>query len=1034
MTQVERISLSKQDFIRYIKNIDELRDLSLSFGNIDEASMSNEVQKIDSVHDFGSTRGNNLATDALTKVKEFPNFYCYNQMRLFFIQKYSFPSIGWSSTIEQIPIQWFSNISYPGVGPYQRVVNDVEDYCFLLALKNSITTGNKTMNNFKFVEFQPKNIENLKNVKRILSDFFSNYTNSSNIGTGKINLLVDTPGDLTKVLKSDKSIDDFAYIFLQESAHDSAKGKPTTLEPQIINDAYNGNGFCEVFGQTRTYKSGIESISQFESNFTITFKGMSYNPKPRETFQTMVSYGNSGFNREFPCVLNSLVHPTNVPQITKDVGSFTKGNELKLNSNSMNILKTNNINEFYNSFNDSTNKYNYLPNNQQLLDFNFTKKRAGDGLQARVCQLINSNGENPIRCWKMGSIQAGCDTRIEYIISSLILVTIDRVLFSYCVKNNVPAIYSGTNCFLFFNPFETTPFETTPFETTPFETTPFETTTLSKKRGRPATNQNEKLTKQSKQYGGGVTEEDKKQFLSIFTDIPFYLYKLIPKIINSQIRHNTSSKNTNLDFLLNIEDDTLTTVYANNRICLYTQDDAIKYGNSVNGLNNETKDYVIWLNDSSLSVEKSEDKFIYHSSCCNTTFDFDFDTTNITSVIHDTGYFTRSSANMLVNSLSVGSVFLSTLIGEEDEITEFEGGDLESSIPLLDTYYDNFYKKNILLDNNTLENNNLISLVSYFNIFSYYETCLCCDNDEYYQSFTNDDNLEVTNKLSMYILFKILLDDFKDKKDKIYYGLLEYFLNSGDKNQKYFSISDDLEKVIYYVFCNYKILGSSLNVKINDMISENLINENDTIYVNTLNYFEEIYPKIIQKTKEIEDYLTSVNKDDVNKKYIKKYLSIYGFMNMSNDFQDTINIKTSLLSSEILEEKTSGIVAKGLSKPELEQEKKRKQVYTEQLEQIKQKRKQDQEQASREQLELIKKQGIPMFSTGMRFPEQPYNINQDNLIKPVSVYAGGNIKKYITKRFKKIKKCITRRFKKIKNSKKKTIKNKKKRHKTRNIK
>ena len=31
-------------------------------------------------------------------------------------------------------------------------------------------------------------------------------------------------------------------------------------------------------------------------------------------------------------------------------------------------------------------------------------------------------------------------------------MTIDRVLFSYCVKNDIPAIYSGTEFFIFFNP------------------------------------------------------------------------------------------------------------------------------------------------------------------------------------------------------------------------------------------------------------------------------------------------------------------------------------------------------------------------------------------------------------------------------------------------------------------------------------------------------------------------------------------------------------------------------------------------------
>ena len=124
-------------------------------------------------------------------------------------------------------------------------------------------------------------------------------------------------------MKSDKTeeTNKFAYILTQESAHDSAKGKTTTFEPEIINQTYKGNGFVEAFlqdnQQRRTYAKG-NSIGQFESNYDITLNGMQYVPSPKEHFKTNVTYSKAGFTEAtFDCILNSLVHPTNVPQITK---------------------------------------------------------------------------------------------------------------------------------------------------------------------------------------------------------------------------------------------------------------------------------------------------------------------------------------------------------------------------------------------------------------------------------------------------------------------------------------------------------------------------------------------------------------------------------------------------------------------------------------------------------------------------------------------------------------------------------------------
>jgi len=1044
----QKITITKKKFDEYLQNINSINELSLVLGGNDENVMSNEVQKIDSVHDFGSTRGNSLATDGVTKIRDYPNAYAYNPMTLYFIQKYSFPIVpanNWCSSIQPIPIQLFSNFSYPGVAPLQRAVNDVEDYCFLLAIKNSLTTGEKTSANFSYQSYEPKKVDTLKPIKQQLANFFLNYTDTTDTtGTGKINFLVDTPGDLTKVLKSTKSVDNFAYIFLQESAHDSAKGKPTTLVPSVIDDAYMGNGFCEVFGlPPRTYTSGIIGTGLFESNYTITFNGMNLT-SDKQSFLTNVTYVKPDVSSQsFPCILNSLIHPTNVPQITKAVGTIIKGNDLKLQPEEMVDLRSNLVDKYYTDFGNNL-QYNYLQDNQNLLDFNFTKKRAGDGLQARVCQLVN-NGDG-ISCWKKynpenlgasgSDIQGGLDTRSVYTIKNLILVTIDRVLFSYCVKNDIPAIYSGNKCFLFFNP-KIGNIESggTIIEKPLFEQIKKEINVENKKKI------NREIIKQK--GGDDITSPE-----DIFTEIPFNLFKILPKLLNSFKGDNrkTGIIDVIISELKEITDNTLKTVYANDKICLYTNDDVVYYGKpEFNGLNVLAANYLIWLygdrgvsENARISVYLDRDnnfRFNYN----NNNYDLLFSKADIYSLINIKGYLTRNSLEKLITDDELMTDYLNTFL----DVTHTSGGgndtdlieDQPSKVPLLDMYYDLFFIKDITLDESKLVSNNLLSLISYFNLFARYETMLCCDNEEYYQSFPNAYDVEVTKKLGTYIMFKTLLDDFQEKKDKICYSLLEYFINTADVDKNYFAISDDLESLIYYLFCDYKILEISANNRITELIANGQIDTNSQIFKNTASYFiEDLYPKVSQKVTEIEEYLTGVNTDQTNADYIKKYLSMYGFMNMVNNFEDIINPPiqqdnlTSSSTAEITkqdekesdekesdEEESDDNLGKGLSKYDL-------------MKQTNQNKKlAEQERLKAEQLKKIK-QGVLKMKTGFKPINTFQPINTFASANTLAVRGGLHSKKHNKKGRKRITKKLN---KKNKTRNHKTRKNKRRNRKTR---
>jgi hypothetical protein len=861
-------------------------------------NLISQIQKLDSVHDFGGTRGNNLATDTITKRRD-NGEYSYDQMRLSFIQKYSFDSL--KSDIPDIPIQEVSNFSFPGAGQQPRIVDDIENYIMYWAINDATSNKGKLYGSNFFCASTKPDITPFKTTKTTLATFFANYTDTT--GTGKINFIVDTPGDLTKILKSDKSQDQFAYVLTQESAHDSAKGKPTTLSPIVIDEAYNSNGFCEAFtNQSRTYAfKSDNSPGNFESNFTIKFEGMKYNPGKKETFFISVKYDKPGFEKGFDCTLNSLVHPTNVPQITKDVANITKGSTLKLNDKDKSILlvpQSNYVNMFYSSFNDPSTKYNYEPDNQNLLDFNFTKKRAGDGLQARICQYINT-GSITLQCYKRaktGATAAGLNTTQTYDITKLILVTIDRVLFSYCIKNDIPAVYSGTDFFIFFNPLGADQRAGTISDEITIPILPMEY-----KKGGTKNNIVGKKINKNIQKGGDMSE-----FFNEINEIPYIIFKLLPFILiglinNGQMTRDIPATNVYIRELQKISDSELSTQYGNDMVFLtkldtdskplFTTDDDIQ------------TNAILYFANNNYVVKETSGKYnlVFPSTTAGRTTGQTVGYDEIIGLLNNesTVVFTRSRVDAFIqeNLEDITSEELQNLVTASSILSYFgetEGTQIQSGGAngknLLDIYVDLILNNPNISQQNTLELTNFATLLAYFMIFSSYELALCYDNDLYEQHFNNINNVEVCKNIGLYVMFDLLLNDFLQQKSNISYGLLEYFINSGDttQTQNYLSISTDLMELIQYVYCNDTRLTESLNAKLEQQIQSGTINQSDTIFTASQTYFAELFDRIQTKQREIETYLEGTNTDINVENYIKTNLNMYGFMNMTENFMNTL--------------------------------------------------------------------------------------------------------------------------------------------------
>ena len=966
----------------------------INFSEVTEDTMLTEIQKLDSIHDFGGSRGSNIACDMINFDRT-SRKWVYNAMRMTYIQQCSFqnPDIG----IVDIPIINFSAFSYPSAASEQLAIDDIENYCVLLTMKHKINSDQQSEYDkyFKYLDVDTANLSQLRLLKPQIKFFFRDYVDSAE-GTGKINFIVDTPGDMSKILKS--TVDDsapfddaFAYVLTQESAHDSASSKTSPLSPETLTSSYKNNGYVEVLnfeanknickfsgsadlnGEeslisasiTRKYSNSYDDTKlnegKFESHFEIKFGGMKYESKSgKEYYYTDVTYSDKP---AATCKLNQKPHPTNVNTIVKEVKGINTANR-KLLDEDKDLLASGRKNKFNKVFETKSGYKLSPPNSSQLdssqLDYSFTKKRAGDGLQAKVVKLVNS-GKLVVYCNKQFVSQVNPPSNISYIkggtnietiykIKKLVLVTIDRVLFSYCVRNDIPAILSGKGYLLLFRP-------PVPLVVGGSNQELSIKNNINLKMNDENFNNksNDVISKKIVQTGGESLDE----IVELFKNIPYCFLKALPHILykNRTTGRLDPGKIIELTHLIQgwaqrseenpEEAGKLLSVFLYGKSCLYlTPANSVENGKVTIGrdeygycefdiVNGTEKDYIIYTDR--VKVQKNNvDSFSYTfdrtSYTITTPILRGFVDGKISSDI-DSKYYIRSKIGIDIGNFDILMQSIDPeYVPPGYEPDMYEGGsnsnDQESNergmsiqnstsndrmsiegetvnnnflvdkMPGLNLYLQFFYNNNIssnknslTLDENLLVTNNNIAIMSYLSLFNSFEMNMCWDNDGYEENFNNVKGLEVTNKISLYLFIYHLLLDFETQKDKICYGLLEYFIQPKNSSDSYFIIEDDLSSLINYVTCSYVNLPLSVNKIIENMIDAEIIKTDNQIFTNTRDYFMQLGDKIHNHNIMISEYLN--NESDVEGQgqdqgkivdFINKYLNMYGFMMMSDIF------------------------------------------------------------------------------------------------------------------------------------------------------
>ena len=516
---------------------------------------------IDSLHDFGSLPSC-IAKDIIKRTPMGSNKIYKNLLGFSMLQNNLYAS---ADVDYRLSGANFSSCKVSTKGSLPALTGDIEAYALLLSIKRKILeSGSLEDSPIKITKTlgiagSPETLE----IKETLRDYFSDYLDP---GTKKINLLVDTMnGNLKKILLSNPEDCPFAYIITKEGISDPAKGKCNPVDPGKAAGYY---GRENVYYETMTKSSrkylatgkpseeatAFTSIETgFDNVFDINFEQISCcSVADKKFIRARVNYGNIPENIKIEPTINCRLndektHPTNVPKISEImVDKITSNNNQPIKPGDVTIINAGEQNpaNFYGEGGIFTNMVFDDDELNWITKLAFTKKRGGDGLQGGICKLVNSNKVvlDVFRLADEGLNSAekvfGIDVRKVFNVTRMVLVTIDRVLFSHCITNDIPAILQCVQvpCFVLFKPVTKPPQQAAGTFTEYDIPNPF--------TGDIVYENNvvlEQPKKKKKYYGGTVPGEETETInldigdviVSLVNTNPEFLYKVFPKLAHA---------------------------------------------------------------------------------------------------------------------------------------------------------------------------------------------------------------------------------------------------------------------------------------------------------------------------------------------------------------------------------------------------------------------------------------------------------------------------------------------------------------------
>jgi hypothetical protein len=415
----------------------------------------NAVGFFDSLHDF-----KNDFIDTQGQIKGNKDIITYKKFLFSFLLKGGYTDLMTFNSILPTFIQ--DKYSYLNRIPRPLNQDNLENYFSLGNILKTIRDKSGTIH----ILPNTRSGANLTDVYNKLVNFFQDYKDP-NFGDS-IKLMVDMQLNLFNIIQRRREGQhipsrDFSILYSAETIIDSApKSKADT-----INTVFGcENWYIEHLSGERVYDWDNDIISTIKGNVEVKFSSVQYSTpydleKSDYTVGLAYRYNNTeDWDTQGRVVMNKK--QTTKDAVIKMIRNFIDNTLKGVGDFSMSVTNFNksiqNRNAFYTKFNEQYNTDDDILKNNA---FFYARKRLGDTLQGRVCKNDKLTTLIFKKVEKIVTQKGKQKSTTTYQISnsdpitatkSAVLVTHDRMLFSYAIINKIPVILDLEHNMIIYKP------------------------------------------------------------------------------------------------------------------------------------------------------------------------------------------------------------------------------------------------------------------------------------------------------------------------------------------------------------------------------------------------------------------------------------------------------------------------------------------------------------------------------------------------------------------------------------------------------
>ena len=416
----------------------------------------NAVGFFDSLHDF-----KNNFIDSQGQIKGDKDNITYKKFLFSFLLKGGYTDL---MTFNPIISETFIQDKYSYLNRIPRPLNqdNLENY---FSLGNIFKTIRDKLGTIHILP-NTRSGANLTDVYNKLVNFFQDYKDpnfggSSNFG-GSIKLMVDMQLNLFNIIQRRREGEiiqrlppsrDFSILYSAETIIDSApKSKADT-----INTVFGcENWYIEHLSGERVY-DWDDIISTIKGNVQVKFSNIEYSKQgdlEKSDYTVGLAYKYNNTERwveQVPVIMNKK--QTTKDAVIKMIRNFIDKTLKEMGDFSMSVTDFNESakdrNIFYTDFNSEYNTNDDILKNNA---FFYARKRLGDTLQGRVCKKDKLKDLTFKKVTKNGSKYVILNSPLITATKSAVLVTHDRMLFSYAIINKIPVILDLEHNMIIYKP------------------------------------------------------------------------------------------------------------------------------------------------------------------------------------------------------------------------------------------------------------------------------------------------------------------------------------------------------------------------------------------------------------------------------------------------------------------------------------------------------------------------------------------------------------------------------------------------------